>query len=165
MSKQTEHKVDRTGWPAGPWDEEGDKEVWKTDAGLPGMIARNRMGAWCGYVAVTGEHPLYGKSYDDVHEEIPGLEVHGGLTYSGKCQGHICHVPEPGESDDVFWFGFDCNHAGDEAPAMLMWSRKWESEGGPKKLPPLPGEGYRDAAYAKLWVEKLAQQLAHAGAR
>jgi hypothetical protein len=29
----------------------------------------------------------------------------------------ICHVPGPGEPDDVWWLGFDCVHGGDNAPS------------------------------------------------
>lgn len=47
-----------------------------------------------GYVGVTKESPLYGLDYSKIDENI---DVHGGLTYSGK-QGN-------------FWlFGFDTLH-------------------------------------------------------
>lgn len=41
------------------------------------------------------------------HRGLPCLAVHGGLTYSDRCHDDICHVPAPGEPDDVWWFGFD----------------------------------------------------------
>lgn len=37
-----------------------------------------------GYVAVSENHPLYGKDYDDLN----GIWIHGGLTYSGKMVPH-----------------------------------------------------------------------------
>lgn len=151
--EEKERKVDRTGWGEGPWDGEPDKLVWKTKAGLPGMIVRNEFGALCGYAAVAKGHPLYGQSYDGTD-----LSAHGGLTYADKCAGNICHVPEPGEPDDVWWFGFDCNHAFDLAPGMRAHMRKI---GAPRSLDP-EYDVYRDLAYVKEEVESLAEQLAKA---
>lgn len=161
MSEQTEHKVDRTGWDPGPWDGEPDKAVWTTKAGLPGMIVRNTNGALCGYVAVPREHPLYGVPYSD--GEWPNspegqFNCHGGLTYSAKCRGSICHVPEPGQPDDVWWFGFDCNHSGDYAPQSAKW-RKIDGIRG-DLFARRPGEEYREFPYVRSEVESLATQIA-----
>lgn len=156
MSETNEYKVQRKHtWPKGPWDNEPDKLVWKTKAGLPGMIVRNGVGALCGYAAVAKGHPLFEVPYsrgEDYSESPEGrFEVHGGITYSDKCAGHICHVPEPGEPDDVWWFGFDCAHSGDFCPGMhgafgVLQGRSLES--------------YKDIEYVKAEVEKLAEQLA-----
>src|SRR5437868_461399 len=96
--------------PPGPWDNEPDRLEWR-HAGLPCLMNRNRSGVWCGYVAVPPGHPFHGASYDD--ERTYDLPSHGGLTFSSTCSGEICHVPQPGEPDDVWWFGFDCNHGYD----------------------------------------------------
>jgi hypothetical protein len=137
--------VSREGWPAGPWDGEPDHLVFKTKAGLPGMIHRNNLGALCGYVAVPPGHPAHGANYDDVR-----VDVHGGLTYGSKC---CCHVPEPGEPADVWWLGFDCAHAGDEVPGMVaLMSCGVEFD--------RTGDEYRDVAYVRGEVEGLAAQLA-----
>lgn len=53
----------------------------------------------CGYVSVPKNHPFYGKSYWDIEDKI---EVHGGLTFSGKLHGF-----------EGLWFGWDYAHAGD----------------------------------------------------
>ncbi len=58
------------------------------------------MGHWCGYAAIEPGHPWHGRHYDDVP-----AEAHGGLTYSDRCTGSVCHVPKPGEPDDVWWIG------------------------------------------------------------
>ena len=62
-------------------------------------------------------------------------------TRNGPCQpgGHICHVVEDGEDDNVWWLGFDCSHSGDMAPG-------WEHYSGT----------YRDMAYVTAAVEHLA---------
>lgn len=171
---ELEVKVDRTGWDPGPWDSEPDKLNWRTRAGLPGMIVRNRQGALCGYVAVTKGHPCFERSYSSTYEAGPdgepdfarplpnpvdALSVHGGITYGDKCQHAICHVPEPGEPDDVWWLGFDCNHAGDYAPADARW-RKEAMPGKAHLFACGSHETYRDLAYVREEVESLAAQLA-----
>ena len=150
--------VDRTGWPSGPWDGEPDKVQW-TDAatGLPCVAVRHHMsGNWCGYVGVANDHPAYEKDCADI-----GVAVHGGgLTFADRCQEGpeaeaICHVPEPGQSDDVWWAGFDCHHAWDLAPGAVA---RWTKMG---MFPALDaGEVYRDLAYVRAECASLAEQLA-----
>jgi hypothetical protein len=119
-----ENVTDRTGWPAGPWDTEPlDKAVWTDDeTGYPCMIRRGPMGAWCGYVGVTEEHPAFGKDYSDLYDEG---DWPNELTFAGPCDDEgdeataVCHIPAPGESDKVWWFGFDNGHAFDIIPGML----------------------------------------------
>lgn len=163
---------DRTGWPAGPWDEEPDKVQW-TDAAtqLPCLIVRNHSGALCGYVGVAEGHPFFKVPYqccalglcgDELgyasycsHSPAIRLSAHGGLTYSDLCQEDeppfgVCHIPEPGQPDHVWWFGFDTAHSGDLAPGDSLWQRfgfrKWET--------------YRDLAYVQRQCAALAAQLA-----
>jgi hypothetical protein len=59
------------------------------------------------------------------------------------------HVPEPGTSDDVWWFGFDCAHLGDLAPGMLRAG-----------FDGFQGDVYRDVNYVAREVTSLAAQLA-----
>lgn len=144
-------------WARGPWDDEPDKVQWTTKSGLPGLIVRNHSGSLCGYAAVSKEHPLYGTGYGDVDADI---DVHGGLTYSNQCQGNICHVPQPGEPDDVWWFGFDCGHHMDTVPAFVkMYKEMEERSGVPEQFRELTFGKYRNMAYVKLQVEVLAEQL------
>lgn len=82
-----------------------DKQEFRSPAGTPCVVKRNY--AWCGYVAVPPGHPWHGKGYDDIQNEV---DVHGGLTYARACSGAVCHVPAPGEPDDVWWIGFDLGH-------------------------------------------------------
>jgi hypothetical protein len=144
-----EFKVDKSGWGEGPWQNEPDR-VDFVHCGLACMGLRGPMGNWCGYVGVPKEHPAYGKAYDDVD-----VNVHGGLTYAAPCRGHICHVPEPGMPDDVFWFGFDCGHFMDVSPAMEARLRELRAP-----LPHGPMEVYRDLSYVRSEIEGLAKQLA-----
>lgn len=102
----------------------------------------------------------------DIGDRVEEIDVHGGLTYAAGCSGHICHVPAEGEPDNVWWFGFDCAHAGDLCPQMEM-ARK----GFKHLMPSLPPEleaamekmdmrdVYRDAAYVAAECASLAKQL------
>jgi hypothetical protein len=100
---------------------------------------------------VPPEHPLHGKGYDDAN-----LDAHGGLTFAAACAGTICHVPEPGEPDELWWFGFDCSHAFDVSPGLRLAL----AEVMPDRPAWLPGETYRDLAFVRAETEGLAAQIA-----
>lgn len=141
-------RVDWRQWPPGDWDGEPDRIEWRSAGSpLPRLMVRGPLGSWCGYVGVPEGHPLFGKNYDDAATEA--LDAHGGLTYAAACSGSICHVPREGESDHVWWFGFDCAHLGDVTPGLLRY------ELGPSPF----GESYRDVWYVSREVERLASQL------
>ena len=108
-------------------------------AGYKCIVTFIDMGHRCGYVGVPKIHPLYGKGYDEHLEikksdigdrEISGIfplfsacldederiridayfQCHGGITYTGG--GENSEYPI---KSDLWWFGFDCGHAGDKA--------------------------------------------------
>lgn len=163
---ETDLIYQKSEWGDGPWQFEPDRLEF-VHAGLPCMLIRNRLGNWCGYVAVCEGHPAFKQDYNNVP-----VDVHGGLTYSAPCQGHICHVPKPGEPDDVWWLGFDCGHAWDYIPAfaaMRKFGGPWEVEPAYdhaealRKAARRPGdwvEVYRDLGYVRKVTEDLAEQLA-----
>ena len=155
--------TEKSGWRCGPWQDEPDKVQWQDeDTGFLCLVVRGPVGALCGYVSVPEGHPWHGigysepldgtdKNYDDpdwwrkpTPEKV--TDVHGGLTYSGE---GVRGAPE-----GHWWFGFDCAHAGDFAPAMhnlLSWERSMMEPNG---------DTYRDLAYVKAECTKLATQLA-----
>ena len=151
---------DKSTWGDGPWQVEPDKMVWvdlATD--LDCMIHRNRVGSLCGYVGVGPDHPWHGKHYDDID-----ADVHGGLTYSNKCQetatedDGICHVPEPGREHDIWWVGFDCAHGQDYCPEMEAGVK---AMGMPTITDELHGwwkPTYKTVAYVEDQIRSLAQQ-------
>lgn len=149
--------VNKSKWGDGPWQSEPDKMQFPDEAtGLPCLIVRNNSGALCGYVGVPEGHPAYKKHYDDV-----SADVHGGLTFSDQCrpgkeEENICHIPSAGESDNVWWLGFDCIHAGDFGPAF---DRLMAAVSG---RTPLWGnrETYKTVKYVKREIKQLAAQLA-----
>lgn len=166
--------IDKSAWPRGPWDEEPDKVQWQDEAtGLPCLVVRNPAhGNLCGYVGVPDSHPWHAKGYNAPigecnedcgedwhcgHSICSLINVHGGLTFSDVCQpcdteAHgICHVPDPGEPDHVWWFGFDCAHAWDLMPGYTPLFRATQDE------------SYRDIAYVRNQVAQLAAQIAIQG--
>lgn len=124
MTAPERKPVDRSTFGPGPWDGEPDRLEWRTAAGLPALARRTEMGHWCGYVAVPPGHALHGVSAGSV---VNDGGVHGGLTYAARCQDEICHVPAPGEPDDVWWFGFDCAHSFDMIPAHPFPDLGWRT--------------------------------------
>jgi hypothetical protein len=172
--------IDKHNWGDGPWKFEPDKVSW-TDplTDLPCLIVRGPLGALCGYVGVEPGHPLHGvhdnesaKIFDcdgdcgeDGHDACTvdgNLTAHGGVNFSSGCAhgdeaSSICHIPEPGRSDDVWWFGLDCAHSGDVTPKVNALLKSLSVD----FLRPTPrrGEIYRDLAYVKDQVEELALQL------
>ena len=69
-----------------------------------------------------------------------------------KARGrYICHLPEPGEPDDVWWLGFDCAHLGDTTPAYDAQDsgRRFARDGY-----------YKNFCYVEAQVRSLAEQLA-----
>lgn len=168
METKEYRSVDKSAWPRGEWHDEPDKIQWPDPAtGLPCLIVRGPSGALCGYVGVSDTHPWHGKEYSAEigecnencdtdyhgHRIDSNIRVHGGLTFSSACASdgdesrHICHVAGPGEPDHVWWFGFDCAHSGDLCPS---YERHY---GGGY-------DSYKNVAYVRREVTKLAEQLA-----
>lgn len=115
-------------------------EDWQTEAGYRAVVARMQAGHLCGYVALTEDHPLYGKGYGDA---MPGLAEALGIgpdeptgnrgiipvfiaaldgnfdrpDVAFRVHGGITFADGGGkypvEGDGLWWFGFDCNHSGD----------------------------------------------------
>lgn len=81
-------------------------------------------GNFNGYIAVTPEHPFYGKDYDEVNAMLHKKDfyVHGGLTLTSDSS--FCpHLPT---EHHQFWvLGFDTRHAGDTAEYWIE-ERTWE---------------------------------------
>jgi hypothetical protein len=140
-------------WGEGPWLDEPDRLEFRSAVGdLPCLITRQReLGHLCGYVAVPPGHPMHGKDLDAVDE----LVVHGGVTYANECAGEVCHVPRPGEPDDVWWLGIDCAHGfRDYSPGMGREVREIMQRAGYTE------HSYKTVDYVRGELESLAAQLA-----
>lgn len=135
-----------------PWKNEPDFARWIDQAtGLRCVIRRNGAGSLCGYVRVPQSkllkklvrykrlpaYKLFEKVYRKSgysHPLISGLEVHGGITFTGKSYDYRM---------DGFWIGFDCSHSFDYMPL----------------IPNVEGGTYRTFDYVKGEVTDLAAQL------
>jgi hypothetical protein len=159
-------KLDRSNWGAGEWDGEPDKVQWKDAAtSMNCLMVRSYHGNWCGYVGVPEGHPWHNRAYNE--GEYPNtpegiIEVHGGLTYSDHCQEGppeetICHVPDPGEPDKLWWFGFDCSHCDDYSPALESRIREYGRSYNRTGI-------YRHMEYVQEECARLAMQLARVSA-
>lgn len=146
--------LDRSGWRHGVWDKEPDKLQYPEKVtGLPVVITRNPlMGNLCGYVGVPPSHKLWQVDCENV-----SVEAHGGVNFSGFCIGKegphegVCHIPDPGEPANVWWFGFDCGHGFDYTPGSRVQIPKAKSFCN-----------YRDLPYVKAQCANLAKQLMEA---
>lgn len=155
--EQTQVWIDKSEWGDGLWQDEPDRVDWRDDAtGLPCLALRNAtLGHWCGYVGLPPGHPWHGKGYED----LLSLPAHGGVNFVSKCDegegpDRVCHVPLPGEPDDVWWIGFDCGHYGDLSPGTLLLDRVLHDHGF---VMPVFGRGeYRSLDYVRRCCTEMA---------
>ncbi len=152
--KEYRDVIDKSDWGHGPWDSEPDKIEWvDPETGYDCIIRRSPLGALCGYVGIPESHALFGLDYDDLNID---LEVHGGITWTGKPDGDEVPIDirlATEHPKQLWWIGFDCAHAFDLAPAMrrytdmvTTWPDDWT-------------QVYRDMEYVRSEVLELAKQL------
>jgi hypothetical protein len=83
------------------------------------------------------------------------------VCYADACSPPICHVPEPGKPDDVWWFGFDCAHAFDRSPGMDAFLKitgfEWPEH---PEQPVYFRRTYKTLAYVQERANALAEWLA-----
>lgn len=158
--------------------EENAFELFKHNGLICCVQRMGHSGNLNGYVAITKDHPLFGKLYSDkikVNEEPKfngnyigllcaafddkkeenvysidmALNVHGGITFS---RAELAGVDKE-LFGELWWFGFDTAHAGDLRPFQTDIDRKY----------PLTDEEYRDFEYVKDETKQLAEQLIKIG--
>ncbi len=167
---QTLEAIDKSTWGDGPWQSEPDRHQWQHAGYACLMVRHEHFGYWCAYVGVDRAHPQYGKDWRK-NEALQDLDIGRHINYSASCGDRVCHVPEPGMPDDVWWLGMDFGHAFELAPAMEARDRELA-----KTIPALAAlrervaervaerpeflrEVYRDFAYVQEETEALARAL------
>jgi hypothetical protein len=114
----------------------GSAEKWIDQAtGYECLAWFNDMGFWCGYVGVPQGHPKFEVDYNQVD-----ADVHGGLTFSDFIRENDSGTP------GLWYFGFDCAHAGDVVKGIRGFSS-------------IPGSTFKDLDYVKVEIASLATQL------
>lgn len=118
------HKVDRSGWRPGPWDDESDRVEWRDDlTGLDCLAVRGNLGNWCGYVGVPPGHRWFGVGYDvlcDVEVlrgDLPGRR--------GRGEPPRRRLPDPGRARCL---AAAAHRVGPRVPARPQ--RRGAAEGG-----------------------------------
>jgi hypothetical protein len=158
--------VDKSSWGDGEWQNEPDKVQWRDErTGLPCIVRRQpRLGFLCGYVGVPEGHPLYGREC-----YLPEVVHDYEINYANACQDgpeaeSICHIPEPGEPDHIWWFGFDCAQGMGHAPGLAARDLATFPEWGGEMKDALANgwEVYRTLGHVEEQCAVLAVQLAAA---
>lgn len=137
-------------WGDGPWQEEQDELNWRDFmSGYDCLILRHQYhGQLNGYVKVPVKNKLYRAHYDAIHRRLPGLSVHGGLTFAGKLAGRR-----------GYWVGFDTAHHLDLAPGLIALTDKVNAELNLPRSSVWRGGVYRNMAYVWQETTSLAMQL------
>ena len=154
--------------------------------GLRCVVVMTDIGHRCGYVGVDKDHPLYKVDYqshcaflksrweeaktgaiggrgiiplvcwdgETVSPEIV-FDVHGGITYS---RGAIDYPVD----SDLWWFGYDCAHAGDAKDLNAIEDKEIRNKQSIKQIYEryhIAGDVVRSLGYCIEQCEKLADQL------
>lgn len=174
MSELPELVIDKSAWGDGPWQTEPDRVDFVANGFACLLLRHPNHGHWCGYVGVPREHPAYERT------ENYDLDFHGTVNYAAHCSPPICHVPEPGMPDDVWWLGGDFGRIWDLCPGVASSIgrahefirmvdpigaaaiEEFEQRVADRKLqrPVFLRGVYRDVAYVRAETERLAEQLA-----
>lgn len=158
-------------------------------AGYKCVVIFGSIGHRCGYVGIPKNHPLYGKDYIDyleikkadvVDREVSGIfsllgacldederirieayfQCHGGITFADGGE----NTDYPIESD-LWWFGFDCGHAGDKADLKYAIEKfpdrkeEYMARLAIESEFPIEGDVVRAEEYVAEECKKLAEQL------
>jgi hypothetical protein len=148
----------------GPWGDEPDGPVYFAHVGYKCLLKRNDGFAWCGYVGVSVEHELFGKtcwssSQTNYSNLIANFEVHGGVTFCDSAS----EIDAENKMEGLWLIGFDCSHAYDISPGYEAQIK--EALGKvifPENLNRMFENSncvYRDFEYARDETRRLAEQI------
>jgi len=133
----------------GPWDDEPDFQELECNGFSCAIVKHDVSKHLCGYVRIPEGHPLYHHDYG----VCGGVDVHGGLTFSGQPYNVVS-----GERLDGWWVGFDCNHYGD----LNALSKRGRSCWVASVLYDASGV-YRNSDFVRLELYRLTEQLREVG--
>jgi hypothetical protein len=143
-----EYRESLSGVPEGEWTNEPHSYQWSAfDLQCLVFRAPNLL-HWCGYVGVPPGHPAFLRDYQD----LPEIQVHGGLTYSNFLERAESYVKSRTHSCRHWWLGFNCSHPFDLVPGLLRGQLGSLSSR-------LCIQTYRNFKYVRAQTEFLAIQL------
>jgi hypothetical protein len=87
-----------------------------------------------------GDSAMFRKKWEDCLDNYEKFRERAQAEF-------ICHIPDPGEPDNIWWLGFDCAHGVDMSPGWARFS--FMSRSGQ----------YRDIDFVKNEIRNLAKQL------
>lgn len=136
--------IDKSSWIPGEWDNEPDRLYWVDPQTEYHCIIRrvDIYGTLRGYVAVEKNHPLYGKSYLSIIDDI---SVDGSDFCNRNCENGVRHLMD--DKEKSWWFEIDFNNYLDYSPGYGRFYL------GAKDAI------YRNISYVTAEVESLAKQL------
>ena len=70
-----------------------------------------------------------------------------------------CHIPLPGESDNVWWLGFDCGHYMDVQPGREAFRKKLGFPALGMTFPDVMQPTYKTEGYVRSLTAELAASL------
>ena len=181
LEQSSAHKIDKSDWGDGKWQEEPDELIWKDEeTGLTCIIIRTEIGHLCGYVGVGNDHVWYGKSYDEPVPLPPDFETR---TYTRDAAPIIPlftmsqEMIDEGKITMELYFnvhgGLTWSRHADELARLAIDEDLWtfgfdcghsdDLAPGASTLRSFPdyneGKTYKDLEYVKENVERLASQL------
>ena len=127
--------------PDGPWlDEPHHLFFTDRETGYECRLRRNPSYAWCGYVEVPNNHPLFKQPWNKLNYH---LDCHGGVTFWGYPSNTLSLAFG---DENTWWVGFDCSHGGDLSPISTLSIK-------------LSDQIYRNLEYAQSQVKRLCTRL------
>jgi hypothetical protein len=112
--------------------------------GYPCVMARDSLsGAWCGYVGIAHDHPLYQTYAADPTFQY--VSVHGGVSFTGFLPTQEMWITP---AQRRWWVGFDCMQEFDMLPLKLDDDEPMDSR-----------IEYRTEEYVRNETMYLAEQL------
>lgn len=101
------------------WLTEGNYKQWIRNGLLCEVRRAKQSGHLNGYVSLPKAHLLTELTYAQLHDLIPSLNIHGGLTYSTETEySKTLNIKRIKHNGMAWTFGFDCAHHRDYCPEL-----------------------------------------------
>ena len=175
------HTMTLKGFNMNAWENEPNEDAFEA-SGLSCIMKRDHNLVWTGHVGVPPSHALFRQRRDvlvevpsdavglpvdvkrvcmaDVHGIVPPAIKAGNLPLSVlvAVHGGLWSTGVRAENPELWFFGFQCGHAGDYRPADPSNQQARQNAATTER--PYTPDNYRTYDYARKECEGLAAQLA-----